>query len=354
METEVQKLKTSDVQNEISPEHILKIGMGFFASKTLLTAVSMDLFTILARKPLTALEIKENLGLHSRSYLDFLDSLVALGFLEREGFGENAVYSDTKETALFLDKNKPPYLGGILEMGNNRLYEYWNNLEEGIKTGLPQNELKNGGTENIFEKIYSDYDSLNNFLRAMSGVQSGAFISFAEQFNFSDYSTFCDAGGGNGSLCIRIALKHPDILCTNFDLPQVESVAKMTIEKFGLSSNINTEAGDFFKDELPKSDVIAMCNILHDWGMKERAFLFKKAYDALPEGGAFVCIEDIIDNDRRENAFGLLMSLNMLIETTAGSNFTFNQFDEWAHRAGFSKTEWMPLVGPTAAAIAYK
>ncbi len=354
METAVQGKKVFVNSSKVSPEHIMKIGMGFFASKTLLTAVNIGLFTQLAAKPQSAVEIKEKTGLNDRSYLDFLDTLVALGFLGREGLGPDAVYYCTEETSFFLDRNKKSYIGGILEMGNNRLFKYWDDLEEGLKTGLPQNELKQNGTENIFDKIYSSFDSLNNFLRAMSAVQSGAFISFAKQFDFSGYSTFCDAGGGNGSLCVQVALHNPDISCTNFDLPPVEKVAQKNIEQSGLSARIKTAVGDFFRDELPKSDVIAMGNILHDWSEEEKLILMQKAFNSLPQGGAFVCIEDIIDNDRRENVFGLLMSLNMLIETKAGANFTFNQFDEWAHHTGFSKTDWINLAGPTGAAIAYK
>ncbi len=354
METVVQENKTNTGTVEINPEHIFKIGMGFFASKTLLVAVNMGLFTVLTGRPLPALEIRKKLHLHERAYLDFLDALTALGLLERDGFGPDAIYSCTEDTAFFLDKNKPSYLGGILEMSNNRLYKYWSDLEEALKTGLPQNELKYENAENIFNNLYSNFDSLNNFLKAMSGVQSGAFISFAKQFDFSGYSTFCDAGGGNGALCIQVALNNPGILCTNFDLPPVEEVALKSIEQFGLTGKIKTAKGNFFRDDLPKSDVVAMGNILHDWNTEERLVLVKKAYNAISEGGAFVCIENIIDNDRRENATGLLMSLNMLVETKGGANFTFNDFDDMAHDAGFSKTEWMPLAGPTSAAIAYK
>ena len=338
----------------VNPEHILQIGMGFFASKTLLTAVNMQLFTLLAQEPLTAGEIKLKLGLHQRSYLDFLDSLVALGMLQRSGIGEDAIYSNTEETNIFLDKNKPSYIGGILEMSNGRLYKFWNNLEDGLKTGLPQNELKNGNLKNQFYEIYSDENKLTEFLRAMAGIQMGPFMALIKQFDFSDYTSFCDVGGGSGALCIQVAANYPGIRCINFDLPEVEKIAKKTIENSGLSSRIKTFSGDFFMVNLPNSDVIAMGNILHDWNEEEKLILFKKAYDALPRGGAFICIENIIDNDRSKNVFGLLMSLNMLIETRAGFDFTFNDFDQWAHTTGFRKTEWLPLVGPTSAAVAYK
>jgi len=354
METMTQIQKVEVAEKHLNPQHIMQIGMGFWASKTLLTAVNLKLFSLLSHSTLTATEIKQKLGLHNRAYLDFLDALVALGFLERKGMGSNAVYSNTEETGFFLDRSKPSYLGGILEMSNNRLYQFWNGLEESLKTGLPQNELKNSKLENQFYEIYSNPEKLSEFLRAMSGVQMGAFMSLVKQFDFSAYSSFCDAGGGNGSLCIQVALNHPGVKCVNFDLQEVKVLAEETINKFNLSSRVKSASGDFFIGSLPKSDVIAMGNILHDWSEKEKLVLLEKVYEALPEGGAFICIENIIDNDRSKNAFGLLMSLNMLVETRDGFDFTFNDFDNWARTVGFKRTEWMALAGPTSAAIAYK
>ena len=339
---------------QLNPEHILKVGMGFWASKTVLAAVNLKVFTLLAQQPQSASEIKNYLGLHDRAYLDFLDALVALGFLERSGLGSDAIYSNTPESDFFLDSNKPSYLGGMLEMSNNRLYRFWDSLEEGLKSGKPQNESKDSNSENQFYDIYSDAGSLAEFQQAMSGLQMGAFIALAKKFDFSDYSTFCDVGGGNGSLCIQVALNNQNMVCTNFELPAVEEYAKSNIENFNLSSRIKVTSGDFFKDELPKSDVIVMGNVLHDWGEEEKLLLIKKAYDALPKGGAFICIENIIDNNRNKNAMGLLMSLNMLIETKNGFDFTFNDFDAWVHQTGFTATEWMNLAGPTSAAIAFK
>ena len=350
------KETTAPAQPHHNPEHILKIGMGFWASKTVLAAVDLKLFTLLAAAPLSAENIRGALGLHPRAYLDFLDALVALGFLDLGGLGPQALYSNAPEADFFLDRNKPSYLGGILEMCNHRLYGFWADLDEALKTGLPQNEIKRNpsGSENQFDAIYADPKALAEFLRAMSGIQMGAFMSLAKQFDFSRYSTFCDVGGANGSLCLQVAVNHPGIRCVSFDLPPVEKVARAAIDRFGLSSRVKTAAGDFFKDPLPHSDVIAMGNILHDWSESDKLKLMKKAFDALPSGGAFICIENIIDNNRSVNAFGLLMSLNMLIETKEGFDFTFNDFDRLAHAAGFSKTDWLPLAGPTSAAIAYK
>jgi precorrin-6B methylase 2 len=337
----------------VDPSKIMQVGTGFFGTKTLLTAVNMELFTILAKRELSGQVIQSRLGLHSRSLYDFLDALVALGFLKRKGIKESALYSNAEDTDFFLDKNKPSYIGGILEMCNNRLYPFWNDLEDGLKTGLPQNETKNGGKP-IFEAVYGDPKKLREFVGAMAGVQMGNFIEFAKAFNFSNYKTLCDIGGAGGFLAAHVAMNNQHMQCTSMDLPEVEPIAKENVQNMGLKDKVKITSGDFFRDDFPKSDVITMGNILHDWGTKDKKMLIKKAYDALPKGGAFVVIENLIDDDRRKNAFGLLMSLNMLIETTEGYDISTSDFDNLAKEAGFVKTSTIPLAGPSSAGIAIK
>lgn len=339
--------------NPIDPSKIMQIGMGFWASKTLLTAVNMSLFTHLANGPLSGQAIQNKLGLNERSLFDFLDTLVALGFLHRSGLKESAVYGNSDDSNLFLDKNKPSYIGGLLEMSNNRLYPFWNDLEECLKTGKPQNEAKNGG-RSIFEAIYANEDSLREFIHGMGGAQAGNFIKLAQDFDFSKYNTLCDVGGSGANLSIHIAKNNSHIKCISFDLPPVGPIAKENVDALGLSDRIKISSGDFFIDELPRADVITMGNILHDWGFEDKVMLIKKAYDALPQGGAFIVIENIIDDQRNKNTFGLLMSLNMAIETDQGFDFTASDFNQWVKEVGFSQTRVLPLNGPSSAVIAIK
>jgi precorrin-6B methylase 2 len=340
-------------EKQVDPSRILQIGMGFWASKTLLTAVKMELFTHLATQSLNGNEIKHRLGLHSRGLYDFLDTLVALGFLQKNGNKETAVYSNSPDTELYLDKCKLTYMGGILEMANNRLYPFWNFLEEGLKSGNPQNEIRAGGTS-LFEDIYASKDKTREFVNAMGGVQTGNFIAFAKAFDFSGYNTLCDIGGAGAQLSAHVAAHNPHMRCISFDLAPVAPIALENLSKMGLANKVEIQTGDFFNDPFPKADVITMGNILHDWGTNDKKKLISKAYDALPKGGALVVIENIIDNERRENAFGLMMSLNMLIETKEGYDFTVSDFDAWAKDAGFNETLVMSLVGPSSAAIAIK
>ncbi|MEP7256884.1 MAG: methyltransferase [Flavitalea sp.] len=338
-----------------SPAGIMQIGTGFWASKILLSAIKFQLFTKLNEHPkMSASDIKKTFQFQcsDRHVYDFLDALTVFGFLQREGLLDTAVYTNTPDTDTFLDKNKPTYIGGILEMMNNRLYSFWGNLEEGLLTGLPQNEVKRG--EDFFGLIYQDPQKLHEFINAMSGIQMGNFMALAQNFDFSKYKTLIDVGGSGGMLSLMVAKYQAHMTCTSYDLPPVEPIAKEIIQKFKLSDRVKTQSGDFFKDALPKADIITMGNILHDWSEENKIMLMKKAYEALPAGGAFIAIEGIIDDERKQNVFGMMMSLNMLIETGKGFDYTFADFNKWAKSVGFTATSLLPLTGPSSAAIAYK
>ncbi len=337
----------------LDPSQILQTATAFFASKTLLSAVELDLFSELGEKRLSARDLGERLGLHRRGRFDFLDALVALGFLHREGEGADGLYSNTLETAAFLDLGSKTYIGGMAKMLNSRLFGFWNDLTTALRTGEPQNEIKGTG-ESLFVSLYSDPERLEQFLHAMSGLQAASFEALARTFDFSRFRTLTDAGGALGTLSCIVAAHHPHLRCTTFDLPPVKPHAEKAILAAGLSNRVTAASGDFLQDDLPKADVVTMGNILHDWNLEEKKMLIRKAYEALPEGGAFVAIENIIDDARRENAFGLLMSLNMLIETEGGFDYTGADFRAWCGDVGFKRFEAIPLTGPTSAAIAFK
>jgi len=338
---------------ELNPSHIMQVGSGFWSSKTLLSAVELGLFTQLGDGSATGEEIGAALGLHPRAIWDFLDGLVALRFLDREGDGTDARYRNTPETAAFLDKNSPHYIGGILEMLNARLFRFWADLTEALRTGQPQNEIKYTGKPGI-EAIYADPDRLEQFMQAMVGLSLPSFEAFARTFDFSPYQSLCDAGGATGQLCIIAARHHPDLRCASFDLPVVAPIARKTVDGAGLADRIKVVSGDFFAEPLPEADVITMAHVLHGCDLGKKMHLIRSAYQALPPGGAFVALENIIDGARRENVSGLMSSLNMLIETGDGFEFAAADFARWCGEAGFTKTEILPLAGPVSAGVAFK
>ncbi len=337
----------------LTPARIMEVGMAFWPAKTLLSAVELGLFTKLGATSLTGAELQDALQLHGRANPDFFDTLVALRFLDRDGDGPEARYRNTEETALFLDRHSPHFMGGFLEMANARLYPFWGDLTEALRTGLPQNEIKHTG-KSVFDELYRQPERLEQFMDAMSGISAGNFQALAETFDFSPYQTLCDVGGAAGLLSILVARKHPHLRCTSADLPPATAIAERRIAAAGLADRVAARPLNFFENPLPKADVITMGMILHDWNLEKKMHLIRAAFNALPPGGAFIVVENLIDDARRENAFGLMMSLNMLVEFGEAFDFSGADFAGWCREAGFSRTEVIPLAGPASAGVAYK
>lgn len=336
------------LKKHLTPAKVMQLGMGFWGSKTLLSAIELGLFTELAKGALTLDELTARLSLHPRSARDFFDALVALGMLKRTG----ARYANTPETALFLDRAKPSYVGGILEMANARLYRFWGSLTEGLKTGNPQNEARTG--EDFFGTLYADPQRLEGFLKAMTGLSIGSARGIAKKFPWEKYRTFTDVGCAQGGVTVEIALAHKHLTGGGMDLPVVRPVFEAYVNEKRLEKRLRFHSGNFFNEPLPASDVLIMGHILHDWNLEEKMLLLRKAYEALPPNGALIVYEALIDDARKENTFGLLMSLNMLIETQGGFDFTGADCCKWMKEVGFKKTKVEKLAGPDGMVIGFK
>jgi SAM-dependent methyltransferase len=348
----VSEVQASAVEHdtEVTPAAIMQLGMAFWGAKALLSAVELGVFSELASAgALDGDTLQKRLGLHPRSSRDFLDALVALGMLERE----DGRYANTPATGLFLDRAKSSYVGGMLEMANARLYGFWGSLTEGLRTGLPQNEVKGGG-QDMFEVIYPDPVKLAQFARAMSALSANTARAIAAKFPWQQHRSVIDIGCAEGAVPVQIALAHEHITGGGFDLPALGSIFDAYVAGFGLGERLGFTAGDFFTDPLPQADVLMMGHILHDWDLDEKRLLVRKAYDALPGGGALIVYDAIIDDERRSNAFGLLMSLNMLIETSGGFDYTGADCRAWMHEAGFRDSYVEHLVGPDSMVVGIK
>lgn len=334
---------------QVTPDAIMQLGLAFWGSKTLLSAIELGVFSELADEgALDAEALRDRVGLHPRSATDFFDALVALGMLERE----DGRYTNAPATGLFLDRAKPSYVGGMLEMANARLYPFWGSLTDGLRSGQPQNEAKSGG--DFFATLYSDPARLAQFARAMSAISLPAGQAIAAKFPWRDHQTVVDIGCAEGAVPIQVARAHEHITGGGFDLPPLEPIFDACVGSAGLGERLKFTPGDFFADPLPKADVLVMGHILHDWDLDQKRVLLQKAYDALPDGGALIVYEAIIDDERRTNAFGLLMSLNMLIETAGGFDYTGADCRAWMQEAGFRESYVEHLIGPDSMVVGIK
>lgn len=333
----------------VTYDRIMQTAIGFWASKVLLSAVELDVFATLASGSLDATALQRRLEIHPRSARDFLDALVAQGFLVRNVAG---LYSNAPDAAQFLDPAKPGYIGGIIEMFNARLFGFWGSLTEALRTGEPQNEAKSGG--DLFENLYSDPPRLEGFLRAMTGLSTPVADALARAIPWDGVNSVLDIGTAQGCIPVRLATSHPHLSAAGFDLPVVESIFSGYVAANGVSDRVRFVAGDFFHDDLPRADALVMGFILHDWDLPTKRMLISKAYAALPPGGFLIVYEMLIDDDRRTHLPGLLMSLNMLIETRGGFDFTAEDCIGWMKEAGFSDARAAALTGPYGAVIGTK
>ncbi len=333
----------------VTPEKLIQLGLGFFASKVFLSALKFDLFTELSGGPLLAGEIRARLGLHPRGVLDFLDALSSLGVLVLK----DGAYGNSPETQVYFNRRSQYYVGHMLEMANDRLYEFWGRLEEALMTGKPQNETRGG--KDFFEVIYADPEKRNLFLKAMIGLSAGSSAALVQKYNFGQHRVFCDLGGGPGTLSALVAGKFPDLEIINFDLPPAEEVFNEYISRQGLTEKVRFASGDCLQDPLPPADLYVMGHVLHGWGSSpETHRMLSKVHKSLPPGGKLIVVESFIDPERSLNTFGLLMSLDMLIETPSGRNFTAPELQEWMQGAGFKNVLYEPLAGPHGMLIGEK
>jgi hypothetical protein len=335
-------------QHAPSPDPIMQIAFGFAAAKTLFSGVELGLFRELTHGPASAEQLQQRLGLHPRSVRDFLDALVAMKILERE----NGLYSNSPLAAAYLDPARDGYLGGILDMANRRLYPFWGSLTEALQTGEMQNEAKHG--TNLFETLYSDPSRLRIFLEAMTGLSLPTARALAEKFPWSDYQTFADIGTAQGCVPVQLALAHPHLEGVGYDLAAVRPIFEDYLAKHEVQDRVRFHEGDFFREPLATADVLVMGHILHDWGLEDKMRLLRKAYDALPSGGALIVYESLIDDQRRQNVQGLLMSLNMLIETPAGFDYTGADCQKWMRETGFADSSVEHLAGGESMVVGIK
>jgi precorrin-6B methylase 2 len=336
-------------ENQVTSVAIMELGMAFCGAKTLLSAVELGVFSELAAAgTLDGEALRERVGLHPRGARDFFDALVALRMLERT----EGRYANTPATELFLDRAKPSYLGDILEMANTRLYGGWGSLTEGLRTGLLQNGAKN--SEEFFDKLYADPARMAQVARAMTAISADAARAIAARFPWHEHHSVIDIGCAEGGVPVQIALAHEHLTGGGFDLPAIRPIFDAYVAGFGLGDRLGFTAGDFFTDPLPTADVLVMGHILHGGDITEKKLLLKKAYEALPENGALIVYDPIIDDERRTNTFGLLMSLNMLIDSPGGFEYTGAQCRAWMQEAGFRTSYVEHLAGPESMVVGIK
>lgn len=312
-----------------NPFQYVGMGTAFCTAKILLTALELGLFRLLRDEgPAAEPRIAELLGLHPRGSRDFLDALVGLGLLERSG----ADYRNSPGVERHLIPGEQGYIGGFLERANQRLYPAWGQFTEALRTGKPQGGLD--GAE-PYDTMSADPEQLASFLAMMDTMNGQLGPALAAAFDWTRHKSVVDIGGARGNLLAPIVAAHPHLTAAVFDVPQVEPFFDEHMRRLGLNGQVAFRKGDFFADPMPSADVLVVGHVLHDWAPQERRQLVKKAFCAVNPGGALIVYDPMLDPDQPA-LVNLVISLDMLLTTRAGSEYSPAECRSWLADAGFA------------------
>jgi predicted O-methyltransferase YrrM len=343
----------------ISPDPIFQTVTGFWASKALMAAVELELFTKLSGgKQMTLKELQQALEMEARPTDIFASALASLGLLQvTKKEGSERLFSNSPVSEMFLDKSKASYMGEIITMFDKRLYKAWDKLVESLKSNKPVNAADGGGAESIFDQAKSKQaiEEIHRFTHAMHGVSIGPAIQLPKVYDFSKHRRMMDIGGGSGVYAIQVVKANPNMTATILDLEPVCQVAEQYIKIHDLQDKVKTKPLDFFKEDIPTGyDVAFLSLIVHDYSEEKGIALLKKIYNSLANDGVVIISDWLLNDDKTGPAASALMGLNMIIETYGGKNYSYAEIADMLKQAGFKITEKRPLAGPAEIVIGYK
>jgi SAM-dependent methyltransferase len=330
-------------------DRLIDVAFSFWQTHALYAAVQLDLFTALHDGPKTAPELAAAVALHPRAAKPLLEALVALRLLECRAAGH---YANADVASRFLSRRGGAYLGDLFAFAAARLVPVWMRLPDALRSGEPQNEALT--ERDYYANLCGDADRLAMFMSAMDALSAEAAERVAEVFPWRRYRSFLDAGGGRGALAIRVSRRHPHLRGINFDLPAVRPYFDQHVAAAGFAERITFAAGDFFRDPLPRADVIVMGHVLHNWGGDDKRRLIRAAWESLPADGALLIYEWFAGDECHRHLLGLLMSLNMLLVTREGCAIGMDECEGLLREGGFRGTECLPLSGPCSMVIGWK
>jgi hypothetical protein len=345
---------------------------GFWVSKTLMTAIELEVFTKLSANNDNGVDINQLqniLEMDMRPTEVFTTALVSLGLLKiiesnattsvgSIDFNNNKRYSNSELADTFLVKGKPSYMVYFITMFYKRLYKSWNKLSVSLKTNKPIAEKEGGDAEAMFNQSRStqSIEQIQKFTHSMFGISVGPAIALTKVFNFSKHKKMMDIGGGSGVYAIQVVKDNPNMTAIVLDLEPVCQVADQYIKQFNLQQKISTKPLDFFKEEFPKDcDVAFLSHIIHDYDEEKCKLLLKNIYDSLPHENGIILISEWLLNDKKTGPIpAALMGLNMMIETSGGRNYSFAEISKMLSGVGFLDIEKRSLAGPAEIIIGHK
>ncbi len=320
---------------EVDPARILDLIEAFRRSKTMFASLELGVFD--GKRP-------AGVGI-----VRLLDACVSLGLLEKR----REEYVNTPVADEYLRRSSPRSLAGYIRYSNNALYPLWAHLEDAVREGTHRWEQTFGtsdktGAGGLFSHFFKTESAKRDFLMGMHGFGMLSSPKVVAAFDLSCFRRMVDLGGATGHLALAAKDRYPGLQVALFDLPEVIEFAK---EQIG--DRAEYVAGDFFKDPLPPADLYAIGRILHDWSEDKIRLLLARIHAALPENGALLIAERLIDEDRRGPVGAHMQSLNMLV-CTEGRERTLDEYTALLREAGFAAVRGSVTGAPLDAVLAEK
>lgn len=325
---------------DLTPVALTRMLLGFCRSRLLMSAVEVGLFGLLASGGRTDEELRGELNLHPRVARDFLDALVSLGVLDKDG----DQYTNGELADRYLVPAKPSFIGGFIELAADLQWTAWSRLTRALRTGEMQvSTVPDAGAELFRTPVVKDPDRIGRFMTAMDSHSTRIGAELAQRVDWSKYSNFADIGGARGNLAARIVIGQPQLRGVCFDRAASEPFFREHIESLGVAGKVTFQAGDFFTDPLPAADVLIFGHVLHDWDPETRKLLIRRAYQALHPGGALIIYDRMI-NDQLSDPDVLLLSLTFTLTSAGGSEYRVAECQKWLQDTGFKDITAIPIL----------
>jgi len=330
----------------VTPDRILEIVWSYAPPMILAAAVNSRVFDVLDGGPKTLEELATASGCAARGLRPILNALAGFHFLSKSPEGKYALAPDT---AAFLVRNKPGYLGGFVEFNAWSLLPRWQHLRDAVRTGKPaeavnQQERGDEFFQQLVEPIFNMSYPATQVLGKVLGVDQA-----------SSSVRVLDIGAGSGVWGIGLAQQSKQVSVTAVDFPGVLNVTRKMAERFGMAERFSYVGGDFHDVDFGTAHtLVTLGHILHSEGEARSRALLKKAFAALASGGTIAITEFLVSHDRSGPPMSLIFAVNMMVATDNGDTFSFEEISGWLKEAGFVNPRKIEPGGPVGVVLADK
>ncbi|MBZ5724635.1 MAG: methyltransferase [Acidobacteriia bacterium] len=320
----------------ILPDDLNESIRGFQASRAILTALELDLFTAVGDGA-GAMEAAARLDTDPRATEMLLNALASLRLLvKREGIFHNSPAAARYFTEGSRDNARPALLHTA------HLWERWSTLTGCVRTGTAaRDEIAGRGQ-----------DWTEAFIAAMHRNAAERAPLVVRAVGAGSIRRMLDVGGGSGAYSIAFAQANPALRADILDLATVEPIARRHIQEAGVAGRVQVRAGDLRSDRLGEAyDLVLISAICHMLSPAENLDLLRRCHEALAPAGRVVIQDFILEADKTAPRFAALFALNMLVGTRGGSSYSEPEYAAWLGEAGFREIHHARLPGITGLMI---